>query len=227
MSLDLAIIGLVIALILLIIFFSAVVLYLAFRIKETFRKETGRAATAAKIGFLIGILFLAGGIFYFFANTLSSMPSPTPSPTSPVPTIMPTPTTTISPTPSPTQTPSPMPTSTATLTLSLTASYPPSTRMNTKITVSFTIINPTTATAHAATLQADVLFTTFNIQSSTHEVIGNVVKIGDIPPGTTIVSVELLAPNKAGIVTDTARLLYQEMTTPITQEITISVRGGF
>src|SRR4030042_4005930 len=73
MSLDLAVIGIVFALILLIIFFSAIVLYLAFRIKETFRKETRKGFTIVKIGFLIGILFLAGGMFYFFASTLGNI----------------------------------------------------------------------------------------------------------------------------------------------------------
>jgi hypothetical protein len=197
MSVDLTIIGIVFALILLIIFFSAVVLYLSFRIKETFRKETRKGFTIVKIGFLIGILFLSGGIFYFFANTVGNITGPTPAPTSPS---------------------SPY--------LNLTLSYPPSATFNTLCTVSFTVINPTTATAHGATIQADVLFADFVIQSSTHEVIGNVIKIGDVPPGTTIVSLELSTPNKPGTVTDTVSLLFQEMTAPVTQEITISVSGG-
>ena len=72
---DLSILGIVFALILFIIFSSAVVLYLAFRIKETFRKEKKRGIGAAKIAFLIGILFLAGGSFYFFARNLMMQPS--------------------------------------------------------------------------------------------------------------------------------------------------------
>lgn len=238
--LDLAIIGIVIALILVIIFFSAAALYLAFRIKETFRKETRRGATAAKIGFLIGILFLAGGIFYFFASTLRNTGTPSatapPSPTAPTvsppstptfaasspstPNQTPTPPADVTPTSSPTPTPAPSPT------LSLSVSYPPSVKINTTFTVGFTIINPTAATAHGVTIHADAFFADFKIQASTHEVVGNIVNVGDVPPGTTIVSLELLTPKKAGIVTDTVLLLFQEMTTPITQEITISVRGG-
>ena len=91
MTLDLAVIGVVFAILLLIIFFSAVVLYLSFRIKETFRKETRRGATVAKVTFLIGILFLAGSLFYFFANTF-------PNNIAPSPTSTPTPTSTITPT---------------------------------------------------------------------------------------------------------------------------------
>lgn len=196
MSLDLTVIGIVFALILLIIFFSAVVLYLSFRIKETFRKETRKGFTIVKIGFLIGILFLAGGIFYFFANSLGNImgPSPTPSPSNPY--------------------------------LSLTLSYPSSVTFNTLCTVNFTVINPTSATAHGATIQAVVLFSDFLIQSSTHEVLGNIITIGDVPPGTTIMSLELLAPSKTGTVSDTVSLSFQEMMAPVTQEITISVVGG-
>ena len=196
MSLDLTIIGIVFALILLLIFFSAVVLYLSFRIKETFRKETRKGFTIVKIGFLIGILFLAGGIFYFFANSLGNAtgPNQTPPPSNPY--------------------------------LSLTMSYPSSVTFNTLCTVSFTVINPTSATGHGATIQANTLFADFAIQASTHEVVGNVITIGDVPPGTTIVSLELSTPNKPGTVTDTVNLQFQEMTAPVTQEITISVSGG-
>ena len=196
MTPDLTIIGIVFALILVIIFFSAIVLYLAFRIKETFRKETRKGFTIVKIGFLIGILFLAGGIFYFFANTLGNMtePGPTPSPSVPY--------------------------------LSLTVSYPRTVTFNTLCTIDLTVINPTTNTAHGATIQANVLFADFVIQSSTHEVVGNVIMIGDVAPGTTIISLQLLSPSRPGTVVDTVSLLFQEMTEPVTQQVIISIRGG-
>jgi uncharacterized membrane protein len=199
MNLDASLIGVVFSLILFIIFFSAIILYLAFRIKETFREEKKRSSAVIKVGFLIGILFLAGGSFYYFTNTFQNMNNPTPTPT---------------PTPSPTPV------------LSLTVSYPSSAKMNTKVTISFTIINTKSATAHGATIQAPILLSNFAIQSSTHSIVGNVINIGDVPPGTTIVSLDLLAPSKAGTVTDTVSLLFQESTTPITQEISISIRGG-
>jgi hypothetical protein len=192
MDVDLTAIGIVFALILVIIFFSAVVLYLAFRIKETFRKETRRGVTIVKIGFLIGTLFLAGGVFYFFANTVGNITQPTPEPTP---------------------------------YLNLTISSPSSVTFNSNCTLSFTVINPTTATAHAATIQADLFFSEFAIQSSTHEVVGNVIKIGDVPSGTTVITLELLAPSKSGTVSDTVSLLFQEMTAQVTQEITVSVEG--
>jgi len=189
MSLDLAVIGIVFALILLIIFFSAVVLYLSFRIKETFRKETRKGFTIVKIGFLIGILFLAGGIFYFFAGTLTPAPNSNPY-------------------------------------LSLTLSYPSSVAVDTVCRVNFTVLNPTPVTAHNATIQAGVFFGDFLIKSSTHEVIGNIIEVGDVPSGTTIVSLELSTPANPGTVTDTVTLLFQEMTAPVTQPITVSITGG-
>jgi hypothetical protein len=192
MDVDLTAIGIVFALILVIIFFSAVVLYLAFRIKETFRKETRKGVTIVKIGFLIGTLFLAGGVFYFFANTVGNITQPTPEPTP---------------------------------YLNLTISNPSSVTSNSNCTVSFTVINPTTATAHAATIQADSFFSEFAMLSSTHEVVGNVIKIGDVPSGTTVVSLELLTPSKPGTISDTVNLLFQEMTSPVTQTITVSVEG--
>ncbi len=197
MSLDLTVIGIVFALILLIIFFSAVVLYLSFRVKETFRKETRKGFTIVKIGFLIGILFLAGGMFYFFASTLGS---------------------TLGSNSTPSSLSSPY--------LDLTLSYPSSVTFNTICTVNFTVINPTNVTAHGTTIQADAFFTNFPIQSSTHEVVGDVIMIGNVPSGTTIVSLELSTPTKPGTVTDTVSLLYQEMDAPVTQQIAISVSGG-
>jgi hypothetical protein len=192
MTIDLAIIGIVFALILAIIFFSAIVLYLSFRIKETFRKETRKGFTIVKVGFLIGILFLAGGIFYFFANTIGNMTNPAaPSPLDPY--------------------------------LNFTVSYPHNVTVNTQCTIAFTVINPTNITAHGATIQANILFANFAIQISTHEVLGNVIKIGDVEPGTTIVSLEVSTPSTPRTITDTASLLFQERTDPVTQEITIKV----
>ena len=198
---DISILGVVFALILFIIFFSAIVLYLAFRIKETFRKETKRGVLAVKIAFLIGILFLAGGSFYFFAKNLSPLVTPPSNENGPS-----------------NETGKPQ--------LNLSISYPSTVTRNTKITISFTITNPTKYTAHGVVIQTNVLFEYFSIVSSTHEVLGNVIKIGDVPPGTTVSSLELTSPERPGTVRDTITLTFQEMTQQISQEISISVTGG-
>lgn len=241
MSIDLTIIAIVFALILILIFFSAVILYLSFRIKETFRKETRKGATIAKTAFLIGTLFMAGGIFYFAANTLTNINQPNPT-TTPFPSASPSPENTQSPSPTnspiPTANPTPTPTTTAQLTPStspssspstapkLSVAYPPTAKMNSIITVTITIINPATNTLHSASIETNLLFQEFALQSSTSTVVGNVISIGDLPTGTTIVSLTLQTQNKPRDVIDTLSLVYQEMTDQITQQISISIRAN-
>ena len=207
MNLDLIVIGVVFALILLIIFFSAVVLYLSFRIKETFRKETRRGATVAKVAFLIGILFLAGGLFYFFANTFTNTTEPSPTAT-----------------PTPSANPTPTPVNTPVLTLSVSA--PSQVGMNSELIITFTITNPTTFTANTVYLETSGLFSDFTLQSSTHDTTGSVINIGEVRSGVTVVSVELVAPDRARTLTNTVALNFQEMASPVTKSVTISVRGN-
>jgi hypothetical protein len=209
MALDLAVIGVVFAIILLIIFFSAVVLYLSFRIKETFRKETRKGATVAKVAFLIGILFLAGGLFYFFANTFTNITEPSPTTT---------------PTPTPNNTPTPTPSETPLLTLSVSA--PSQVSMNSELSISFTINNPTAYTANGVYLETEGLLSDFSLQSSTHEIFGSVINIGEVSSGITIVNIDVIAPNRARTFSNTITLNFQEMINPLTESIIISVRGN-
>lgn len=213
MSMDISIIGIVFAIILFIIFFAAVVLYLSFRIKETFREEKKRGMLAVKVAFLIGILFLAGGSFYFFAQIIpSSSPTPSPEPDNPNDT--------------------PLPPSNdngnenGKAELNMYIYYPSRTRMNAEITMTFSITNPTEYIAHDVVIQTTVLFEYFNLVSSTHKVTGNVIEIGDISPGTTVSSLNLVASSKPREIRDTITLIFKEMTEQITQDISISVTGG-
>lgn len=190
---DIALLGMVLALILFILVFSAMVLYLAFRIRETFRDEKRRGVVIAKVGFLVGVLFLAAGGFYFLAQAIS--------PESPAD-------------------------GGARASLTLTASYPPQVQRNSAFNVSFTITNPTEYVAHDAVLQTSVLLQQFTVLSSTHEVTGNTVIIGDASGGTIVVSLELRAPDLPGTVTDTVTLVFTEADAPPTQGISITVSGG-
>ncbi|HUW66604.1 MAG TPA: hypothetical protein VMW20_00990, partial [Candidatus Nanoarchaeia archaeon] len=63
--------GIGISIVFTIIAFSAIILYLSFRIKETFREEKGIKNQIVKTVFLLGILFLAGSMFFFFAQALN------------------------------------------------------------------------------------------------------------------------------------------------------------
>ena len=223
----LSILGIIFALILFIIAISAIILYLAFRIKETFRDEGRKGMTVVKIAFLVGTLFLAGGSLYYFGRVLVPASTPTLTVT---PSLSPTPTS-LSPTPTAIVTPSPSPTPTSTQEetkkpkLILTVSYPSRVRINSKITISFTILNPTEYTAHNVNIQAGTLFEYFNLESSTHEVIGNVINVGDVPKGSVICSLELTSPRKPTEVHETVSLTYLEMEQTVDQKIDIVVTG--
>lgn len=237
MLIDLSIIGIVFVIILFIIFFAAVVLYLSFRIKETFREEKKRGILVVKIGFLIGILFFAGASFFFFAQILQSSTDTSPSPENTTDVILPS-----KPENSTTEIPSsepetpvddtPFPPSNETghedgrPELSLIISYPSKTRMNTEITLTFSIINPTEYIAHDAVIQTNALFEYFSIASSTHTVTGNAIELGNISPGTTISSLNLVSSNRPVEMRETIILIFNEMTEQITKDISISISGG-
>lgn len=239
MSFDLSIIAIVFTIILVLVFFSAVVLYLSFRIRETFRKETNRGAKIAQTAFLIGILFLAGAILYYSAATLTSperttQPTATPTnqptstPTNPnsSPTSNPTP----APTnhgnqPTPTQTPIVTPTPNLNQTATFTAFYPSTTALDSQISLTFTVINPSSITYKNTVIQTNNIFQSFTVISSTNPVNANIINVGDFPPGTTAVTLQLRAPNHPGTFTDTATLIYQGIQNQLTQQITITVRG--
>ena len=212
MSIDLSIIGIVFAIILFIIFFAAIVLYISFRIKETFREEKKRGMLVVKVAFLIGILFLAGGSFYFFAQIIEHPSEPLPEPNNS--------TNVTQPTSNDTQTENEKPI------LTMYISYPNTIRMNTEITITFSLTNPTQYTAHDTFIQTSTLFEIFQITSSTHTVTENIIEINDVPTGTTIISIKLITSNKPGDISDTIALIFNEMNQPTTQTISISVTGG-
>ena len=237
MSMDLSIIGIVFAIILFIIFFAAIVLYLSFRIKETFREEKKKGFLVVKVGFLIGILFLAGGSFYFFAQILNPSPVTLPeseNTTDVIPPFEPdTPSNDTAPTEPeiPTDNTPPTPANETTdepeiPELNLIVSYPSKIRMNTEVNMTFSITNPTESVAHDVVIQTSSLFDYFSILSSTHTVTGAAIELGDILPGTTICSLTLLSSNRPNEVRETMILIFNEMTEQLTKDVSISITGG-
>lgn len=240
MSIDLTIIAIVFTLIMLLVFFSAVVLYLAFRIKETFKKETKKGTNIAKTAFLIGVIFLAGGIMYFSASTLTNTHNQQTTPT-PIPTTISTPTITptATPTPKPGHTQNTIPpTQTSTTTPSISPTLaPPATPIpnlsfsvfpstvtsgtNNQVTITFTIYNPTSNTIANAIIQTNDLFQYFKLDSSTSPTSGSTVNVGNVPPGTTTVTLQLTGKAQASA-TVTIDLEYQGMSTQPTVLITIT-----
>ncbi|MCD6504586.1 hypothetical protein J7K52_04330 [Candidatus Bathyarchaeota archaeon] len=187
---SLSILGIVFALVLFLIAFSAIILYIAFRVKEALREEEKRGVTVVKVAFLIGTLFLAGGGLYFFGRVITQTPSETEKPR-----------------------------------LTLTVTYPSRVRIRSKFTVTFTIINPTETTVHDVTIHLSMLLEQFSVESSSHKLVGNVIEVGEAPPGTMICQLNLISPTKPTKAHETVTLTYREMSKPITQEIEIAVTG--
>lgn len=176
-----------------------------------------------KVAFLVGILFLAGGSLYFFAQILS--PS---SPTNLPPTND---TTQTSPSP---ETPTNDTSSNGSTNgnqeqnpeLSLFISYPTEVRLNNQFTMTFTVSNPTESSATDVIIQAGAIFENFNVISSSHKMTGNIIEIGDVDPGTTVISLELIAQNRPGTINGYISVTFTEMDEPITETFSISIRGG-
>ena len=154
---------------------------------------------------------MAGGLFYFFANTFTNINDPSITPT-PTPTDQPTPT------PSPTPSQSPI--------LTLSVSSPSQVGMNSQFSITFTINNPSDFTATGVYLDTDDLFYDFEFQTSTHDRTGNIITLGEVFSGVTVVTVNLFSPDRARTFTNTITLNFQEMTNPVTESIVISIRGN-
>ena len=108
--------------------------------------------------------------------------------------------------------------------LVLSISYPSTAKMSTAITVTFTITNPTEYTAHDVVIQTNEILQEFSLVSSTHQIVGNAIEIGNVLE-TTICSLELNTPNKPVQLDDNVTLTFKEMTEPLTQKISITVSG--
>ena len=108
---------------------------------------------------------------------------------------------------------------------SFTAFYPSTTSMDSQVTLTFTIINPSSTTYRNAVIQTNTIFQSFTPISSTNTINANIINVGDLPPGTTTITIQLQASNRPGTVTDTATLIYQGTQNQPVQQITILVRG--
>lgn len=254
---DYTIIGTVLAIAIAILLLSGLALYVAFRVRETLRDEKGRGARAAKVAFLIGLLFLSGGVFYFFASGFNAQTGTTTSATTSSTSSILVSSTTSS-TATGTQTGSMTTTSsTATSTLSTTTTTSATTSTSTtqsstsavsmptpqcpgQVTTSqvfqctIYIYNTGSTTQTSATIVASGTFYDFTFVSCSESVNGgtptslsvsaHTITVGDIAPGTTVLTLTVQAPSQAGqynnnVVTLSAVGLSQ----PISDTFTIQV----
>ena len=229
---DYTIIGTVLAISVAIILISGLALYVSFRVKETLREEKGKGARAAKVGLLIGLLFLSGGVFYFFAsgfNASSSNGTAQTTTQSSVSTSSTLTTSSLSSTTSTTSTSSGQ-------SVSMTVQCPSSggsVSAGATFTCTVTIYNLGSSTYQSATLVSSGAFTQFAFQSCSKTINGNPasctvpssteIAVGDIGPGTTVLSLGVMAPSSAGQKSCSLTLASPGMAQTITQNFTIQV----
>ena len=213
---DITILGTVLALAVAILLLSGLALYVAFRVRETLHDEKGGGARAAKVAFLIGLLFLSGGVFYFFASGLNT-------PTG-VPTTQTSTSTTLSSsafsstTSTPTSSSTSSSTGTSTTSTATTAlqgvSMPAPSCQGSRIKAGSTftcdifVYDQGGVTFSSATIDSAGDFAKFTFLSCTESVNGgassqvstssNTIAMGNIAPGTTALTLTVQAPSQSG-----------------------------
>jgi len=198
---DLRIIGIGIAITFAIIALSAVTLYLTFRIKETFREDMGTKVQIAKIGFIIGILFLASGCFYFFAQAMYQPDKSlndndihlNESQMSAISNLT-----------------------------TLDISYPDTVKTDEIYIITFNINNPSSRTIRNSTIKLSGL-DPFEVKSN-FNIDKNVLNLGDSHPGKSSGYIQLKAPSNP--TTLEGELIFESKdTNPLTRKIKITVNG--
>lgn len=181
-----------------IIAFSAIVLYLSFRVKETFKEGKGFKFQLVKTFTLIGILFLAGGMFYFFAQAMSSGNVNDTNFSAMIGNLAP---------------------SKPDL-VSFGVSYPETVRTNENYTLSLTIRSVSPAIIHNATLTLTGL-KLFGATSD-YAIKGDTLIIGEIMPGESTGHIQLNSPAYPMRIAGTLVLESTEAKTT-TQDVSINV----
>lgn len=201
---DIGIIGIGIAVTFAIIALSAITLYLSFRIREIFREGSNPKTQIVKTAFLIGILFLAGGLFYFFAQSIPQAEK-NQSIANDSQTIKPEP-----------------PAKKASVLFDM--SYPDSIKTGDKFKISFNVYNPSSKTIHDVAIKLGGL--SLSEAKSNFNIDSNMLNLGDLPPGETTGTLILQAPSKPSILEDILVLTSKDFDT-VTKTIKINIMGDY
>ena len=190
---NIGILGIGIAITFAIIALSAVTLYLAFRIKETFREEKSLKIQLAKTFFLIGILFLAGGLFYFGAQAITPQKLQNDNNTSEM-----------------------IESGDAAKNGSvfLRVSYPANIKTEDNFTISFMTYNPSQKIIHNASIK--LMGLSLLEAKSNFKILYDSLDLGDMPPGETSGYLLLKAPSHP--VTLEGALIFQSQDTDTVAE---------
>lgn len=209
LPLDVAILGTVLALAVAILLLSGLALYIAFRIRETLRDEKGGSARAVKVAFLIGLLFLSGGIFYFFASGFNAVGGGSSTQTSSSVLSSTTSTISISSASSVQGTSTSTTSSTNVGAVSLSSpSCPSRVKAGSTFTCYITVYNQGSTTFSGTTIVSSGDFTKFVFLSCSESVNGgsattvstssNTIALGNLTPGTTVLTLSVQAPAQSG-----------------------------
>lgn len=205
-----AIVGTVLALSVAILLLSGLALYVAFRLRETLRDEKGESTKAVKVAFLIGLLFLSGGVFYFFASGFNVAGGGSTSRGTYVTSSASTTTGSTATSAVSTSTmASPSTTASTLQDVNMSApSCPSRVTAGSTFTCYITVYDQGTATYSGATLVSSGDFAKFTILGCNKSVNGgpstlvsstsNSVSVGDIAPGTTLLALSVRAPAQSG-----------------------------
>lgn len=232
---DVTIVGTVLAVAIAVLLLSGLALYVAFRIRETLRGAGGKNSRAVTLIFLIGLLFLSGGVFYFFASGLNSTSGQTS-------------TSTVGSMSSISSSTLPSLTSTGSTSTTSTTSNPASSGVSMAIqcpssgssvvagstfVCNVTVYDVGTATFQSATLTSSGDFTQFSFQNCTETVDGNPsncsvassveIGIGTVYPGTTTLTLSVQAPATSGMKTCTLILAAAGLGQTVAGNFTIQV----
>ena len=218
---EFSIVGTVLALAVAILLLSGLALYVAFRLRETLRDEKGGGTRTVKVAFLIGMLFLSGGVFYFFASGFngpggSSTTQGSFSTTSTMSSslVRSSTETTFTSATSPTGTTTASSTSTTTTTSTAQGVTMPTPSCPSRVTAGSTFVcyvtvyNQGSTSYGSATLVSSGDFLKFAILGCAESVNGgpstslsttsNSVAIGNLSPGTTVLTISIQAPAQSG-----------------------------
>jgi len=88
--------------------------------------------------------------------------------------------------------------------------------------MTISIVNPSSQILQNAVIQGSTLFSYFT--STDSRVYGGTINLGQLPTGTSVFNLQLQA-TKIGQVDDTLSLTYQNIQSPITQQISIHITG--
>jgi hypothetical protein len=183
-----------------IIAFSAIILYLSFRLKETFRDDKSLKMQIAKSFFLIGMLFLAGGVFYFFAQAISPQNENNNNTSKIIESGA----------------------FAKNGSMYLGVSYPPNAKMDDNYTISFSIYNPSSEVIHNSTIKLVGL--SLLGAKSNFNIVSDSLELGDIPLGNTNGSLLLKAPSYP-VVLNGALVFQSQDIDSVSQSVKINVIG--